>query len=269
MRGLVLLLKRVYAQHSIHYQDTGDACGQVKPFTVRIDLVDVRSREVAFHPFDLEYHLNCTSPVWRVASSMHLSSMVSEMPKNLSNRLRTTSTKGVDWCANAPLNENIAVDLALDLHELAVHVIGLVGLADFCVQTNSAVHSGNSFDIRFRYARTALMASIASPRLCRASRAVHSKASVMVTADHGNADEMYELDKKGNVKRDKNGQRAKTSHTLNPVPFILVGDSAAGGWSLRKDAPHPGLSNIAATVLNLLGYEPPSDYDPSLIVAER
>ncbi len=96
------------------------------------------------------------------------------------------------------------------------------------------------------------------------------KGTVMVTADHGNADEMYELDKKGNVKRDKNGQtKAKTSHTLNPVPFILVGDSAAGGWSLRKDAPHPGLSNIAATVLNLLGYEPPSDYDPSLIVAER
>jgi len=34
---------------------------------------------------------------------------------------------------------------------------------------------------------------------------------------------MYELDKKGNVKRDKNGgTKAKTSHTLNPVPFILI-----------------------------------------------
>jgi 2,3-bisphosphoglycerate-independent phosphoglycerate mutase len=97
-----------------------------------------------------------------------------------------------------------------------------------------------------------------------------AKGTVMVTADHGNADEMYELDKKGNVKRDKNGlTKAKTSHTLNPVPFILIGDSAAGGWSLCNEDSHPGLSNIAATVLNLLGYEAPADYDPSLIVAKR
>ncbi len=59
---------------------------------------------------------------------------------------------------------------------------------------------------------------------------------VMVTADHGNADEMYELDKKGNVKRDQNGNtKAKTSHTLNPVPFILISRSANPGWTLRRD----------------------------------
>ena len=94
-----------------------------------------------------------------------------------------------------------------------------------------------------------------------------ANGTVMVTADHGNADEMFELDKQGNVKRDKNGQtKAKTSHTLNPVPFILITGSANPGWSLRKDEPKAGLSNIAATVLNLLGFEAPSDYDPSLIV---
>lgn len=91
--------------------------------------------------------------------------------------------------------------------------------------------------------------------------------TLMLTADHGNADEMYELDKKGNVKRDKNGKtKAKTSHTLNPVPFILISNAPNPGWKLRQDDPKkPGLSNIAATVLNLLGFEPPAEYDRSLI----
>jgi 2,3-bisphosphoglycerate-independent phosphoglycerate mutase len=95
-----------------------------------------------------------------------------------------------------------------------------------------------------------------------------ANGTVMITADHGNADEMYEIDKKGNVKRDKDGQpKAKTSHTLNPVPFILISSASNTGWKLQKDAQKkPGLSNIAATVLNLLGFEPPEDYDRSLIV---
>src|SRR5664280_786284 len=93
-----------------------------------------------------------------------------------------------------------------------------------------------------------------------------TNGTVMVTADHGNADEMYELDKKGIVKRDKNGKtKAKTSHTLNPVPFILITGSSNPGYRLRKDIGKPGLSNIAATVLNLLGFEAPTDYDNSLI----
>ena len=93
-----------------------------------------------------------------------------------------------------------------------------------------------------------------------------ARGTVMVTADHGNADEMYELDKKGNVKHDKNGAtKAKTSHTLNPVPFILISPTKTPGYELRKDGKR-GLSNIASTVLNLLGFEAPADYDASLIV---
>lgn len=93
-----------------------------------------------------------------------------------------------------------------------------------------------------------------------------AKGTVMITADHGNADEMYELDKKGQVKRSAKGEtKAKTSHTLNPVPFILISGEEAPGYKLRTDLKAPGLSNVAATVLNLLGFEAPSDYDPSLI----
>ncbi|KJV06739.1 2,3-bisphosphoglycerate-independent phosphoglycerate mutase [Methylocucumis oryzae] len=91
-----------------------------------------------------------------------------------------------------------------------------------------------------------------------------AQGTAIITADHGNADEMFELDKKGAVKRDAEGRtKAKTSHTLNPVPFVLV--SANPSYQLRTNLTTPGLSNVAATVLNLLGFEAPDDYDASLI----
>jgi len=121
-------------------------------------------------------------------------------------------------------------------------------------------HTGN-----FEAAVTAVQAlDLQLARLIPAILSVNG--TVMVTADHGNADEMYELDKQGNVKRDKNGRtKAKTSHTLNPVPFILISNKSNSGWKLRQGEAEFGLSNIAATVLNLLGFEAPPDYDQSLI----
>ncbi len=78
----------------------------------------------------------------------------------------------------------------------------------------------------------------------------------IVTADHGNADEMFTI---------KNGKKEiKTSHTLNPVPFIIFDPQHSGEYKMAK-VENPGLTNVAATVLNLLGYEKPEDYDPSLI----
>ncbi len=88
----------------------------------------------------------------------------------------------------------------------------------------------------------------------------------VITADHGNADEMYELDKKTHLpKAGKDGSfKAKTSHTLNPVPFILYDPCTAGAYRLNKEA-SLGLSSVAATVVNLLGYEAPEMWDPSAI----
>jgi len=78
----------------------------------------------------------------------------------------------------------------------------------------------------------------------------------IVTADHGNADEMF---------IEKNGKReVKTSHTLNPVPFTIVDYQYNGEYQMRQNIKR-GLSNVAATLLNLLGFEKPEDYDPSLI----
>ncbi|MRR15565.1 MAG: 2,3-bisphosphoglycerate-independent phosphoglycerate mutase [Deltaproteobacteria bacterium] len=79
----------------------------------------------------------------------------------------------------------------------------------------------------------------------------------VVTADHGNADEMFTIDKKG-------AKAIKTAHSLNPVPFIIYDPLYRGEYRMA-DIEEKGLSNIAATLLNLLGYEKPEDYDPSLI----
>jgi 2,3-bisphosphoglycerate-independent phosphoglycerate mutase len=89
----------------------------------------------------------------------------------------------------------------------------------------------------------------------------------IITADHGNADEMYELDKKGQPVSDgAGGFRAKTSHTLNPVPCILYDNQTSGALRLRTDKKF-GLSALAATTVNLLGYDAPSGWDDSLLIA--
>lgn len=89
----------------------------------------------------------------------------------------------------------------------------------------------------------------------------------IITADHGNADEMFEMDKKtGLPKVDKNGKmKAKTSHTLNPVPCIFYDNTPAKEHYRVKTEGHFGLSDVAATVVNLLGYEKPAMWDESII----
>jgi len=88
----------------------------------------------------------------------------------------------------------------------------------------------------------------------------------LITADHGNADEMYELDKKTKAPaQNADGSfKAKTAHTLNPVPLILY-DNVSGGKLALKQTEKAGLSNIAATVANLLGLEKHAAWDESLL----
>ena len=88
----------------------------------------------------------------------------------------------------------------------------------------------------------------------------------LITADHGNADEMFEIDKKTQQPaQNKDGSfKAKTAHTLNPVPLILY-DNVSGGKLALKQTETAGLSNIAATIANLLGYEKHDSWDESLL----
>ncbi len=66
--------------------------------------------------------------------------------------------------------------------------------------------------------------------------------AMLVTADHGNAEMM----------RDPETGEPHTAHTLNPVPFILLGDGKRG----LKDG---RLADIAPTVLELMGLAQPKD----------
>ncbi len=101
----------------------------------------------------------------------------------------------------------------------------------------------------------------------RLMEAVKKAGGIMiVSADHGNADDMVEIDKKtGELKLDSQGKmKLKTAHSLNPVPvyFYYPGNSVKIELSGVKN---PGISNLASTCLVLLGYEPPEDYTPSLV----
>ncbi|MBR6940809.1 MAG: 2,3-bisphosphoglycerate-independent phosphoglycerate mutase [Clostridia bacterium] len=77
--------------------------------------------------------------------------------------------------------------------------------------------------------------------------------TVLITADHGNADEMLEKNKKGEV-------QVRTAHSLNPVPFIIYSDKE---YTI-KDGKY-GLANVAPTVAALFGLKPFDSWEESMI----
>ena len=87
---------------------------------------------------------------------------------------------------------------------------------------------------------------------------INSQNGILIfTADHGNADEMFV---------EKEGKRiARTSHTLNPVPFVIVDNRKTKAYRINQNLPQPGLANVAATVFNLMGYHAPEGYCASLL----
>jgi 2,3-bisphosphoglycerate-independent phosphoglycerate mutase len=89
---------------------------------------------------------------------------------------------------------------------------------------------------------------------------------MVCSADHGNSDDMCELDKKsGELKLDDEGKcLPKTAHSLNPVP-AMVYDPSGASRAAKADVENPGISNLAATCITLLGFVPPQDYTPSLV----
>ena len=93
------------------------------------------------------------------------------------------------------------------------------------------------------------------------------EGAAIITADHGNADEMAEIDKKtGAPKLSKDGSmKAKTSHTLNPVPCIIYDNFTKDAYTVKEAKPSFGLSNVAATTAVLLGYKPAPEWDEALI----
>uniref|UniRef100_A0A7S4BVV5 phosphoglycerate mutase (2,3-diphosphoglycerate-independent) n=1 Tax=Chrysotila carterae TaxID=13221 RepID=A0A7S4BVV5_CHRCT len=89
----------------------------------------------------------------------------------------------------------------------------------------------------------------------------------IVTSDHGNADDMVQRAKKTNEPLTaKDGKLLPlTSHTLAPVPVFIGGKGLPDNVVFRDDLPDAGLANVTATIFNLMGYEAPAEYEPSLL----
>ncbi len=101
--------------------------------------------------------------------------------------------------------------------------------------------------------------------LARINSAVQAAGgTLLITADHGNCEILVERDKDGNPVLDPSGAPVpKKSHTLSPVPFVAIDHS--GRTLAPATVESPGISNIAATLLLLLGHAVPAGYRPPLV----
>jgi 2,3-bisphosphoglycerate-independent phosphoglycerate mutase len=106
-------------------------------------------------------------------------------------------------------------------------------------------------------------------QLARLAKAVEELQGILVvTADHGNADEMFQRDKTGRVARDKKtGQPVvKTSHSLSPVPFFIYDPNRGDRYEIDSArASSAGIANVTSTCIELLGFTPPDDLEASLL----
>jgi len=75
---------------------------------------------------------------------------------------------------------------------------------------------------------------------------------LLVTADHGNAEDMYNEEEK----------TPKKAHTTNPVPFVCIAECFRSQVIASKNA---GLSAVAPTILQMLGYPAPECMDQPLV----
>lgn len=102
--------------------------------------------------------------------------------------------------------------------------------------------------------------------IARVAQAVKSAGGILlISADHGNADDMFEHDKNGKILLDEDGlPRRKTSHSLNPVPCIIYDPEYQGDYS-KELGSGLGISSLAGTCMFLLGFIPPADYDKAIV----
>lgn len=133
----------------------------------------------------------------------------------------------------------------------------------------SAISSGSYDFIRLNYPNGDMVGHTGDPEAVRIAvetvdlclgRAIpvieKYGGTLVVTADHGNADCLW---------IEKNGQRSPmVAHTKNPVPFVIKLFGSKNSFEIN-DMSDRGLTNVAATICLLLGYEPPEGYRPALI----
>jgi 2,3-bisphosphoglycerate-independent phosphoglycerate mutase len=84
------------------------------------------------------------------------------------------------------------------------------------------------------------------------NRVMELEGIAIVTADHGNLEEM--------------GEGQETAHSLNPVLFNIMDSRYDNEYIINENLKEPGLGNIGATLLNLMGFKKPSTFMESLII---
>ncbi|TMQ09165.1 MAG: 2,3-bisphosphoglycerate-independent phosphoglycerate mutase [Deltaproteobacteria bacterium] len=157
------------------------------------------------------------------------------------------------WMKAAEITDALIAELRTGVHRFA--------------RTNYA--NGDMVGHTGSFDATVIAVEIVDLQLARLVRAVDELQGILVvTADHGNADEMFQRDKAGAIARDKtSGQPVvKTSHTLNPVPFLIHDPARSDRYEIDPArAATAGIANVTATCLELLGFTPPDDLEPSLL----
>ena len=163
------------------------------------------------------------------------------------------SDKGVSF-ADAPQMKAAEIAArAVELIESGEYGFGLINFANadmvgHCGKMESAVAAVEAVDAAVGRVVEAL---------------ARAGGAALITADHGNAEEM--------LVATKEGHEPSTKHSINPVPCILFDADFDGSYQLRQadesDAllSAPGLSHLAATLFEVMGQPVPGDLNPSLI----
>lgn len=79
------------------------------------------------------------------------------------------------------------------------------------------------------------------------------KMNAIITADHGNVETMIDI----------NTGEPHTEHTTNPVPFVLCNNDNL------KISPEAALSNVAPTILELMGLKKPIQMNKESLIAKN
>ena len=146
-------------------------------------------------------------------------------------------------------------DQAVPMIESQRFDFGLINFAN----TDMVGHTGD-------FAAAEVAATTVDTALGRILAAIErAGGAALIIADHGNADEMIILNKKG-------AEEISTKHSINPVPCILFDPRSERPYTLRQPdgdetAGHaPGLSHVAATLFLMLGRPVPAGLNAPLLV---
>ncbi|MGH1397691.1 MAG: 2,3-bisphosphoglycerate-independent phosphoglycerate mutase [Alphaproteobacteria bacterium] len=165
-----------------------------------------------------------------------------EVPYDGEDRILVASPKVATYDLQPEMSAPELSEKLLKVVEANEHDVVIVNFAN----TDMVGHTGS-----IEAARAA--AQSVDSTLCKLEAAVLANNGILlVTADHGNADQMFDPATNG----------PHTAHTLNPVPFIVVGDDNA---TLKEGGK---LADIAPTMLHYVGIKQPEEMDGDVLITK-